>query len=136
MRNGMSPGNTNNLGRILCAAILSMAIAAACTRMQMKSYYEREVVQSLKVERAGENELMLSFYVQPESMHYPSGVNYEVSNGTLRIAIDRCTIREVCNTMIKDTRELSPSEPLQVRVPYRGERVVLVHADAEQPIYP
>lgn len=102
----------------------------------MKPYYEKELVQSLKVERANENELLLSFYVQPETMHYPSGVNYEVANGTLRVAIDRCTIREACSTMVRDTRELSTNEPLQVRIPYRGERVVLVHADVEQPIYP
>lgn len=136
MRNGMLSGVTTNRGRTLCAALLLVATATACTGMQMKPYYEKDSVQSLKVEPVGDAELLLSFYVQPETMHYPSGVNYEVSNGALRVAIDRCTIREACNTMVKDTRELSPNEPLQVRIPYRGERVVLVHADGEQAIYP
>ncbi|HZX81618.1 MAG TPA: hypothetical protein VFE72_11780 [Lysobacter sp.] len=136
MRNGSHPNDTLNRGRALCVAVLVATMATACTGMQMKPYYEKDMVQSLKVERAGEGELLLGFYVQPETMYYPSGVNYEVSGGTLRVAIDRCAIREACNTMVRDTRELSPSDPMQVRIPYRGERVVLVHADGEQIIYP
>lgn len=101
----------------------------------MKPYYEKELVQSLKVDRAGD-ELLLSFYVQPETMYYPSGVNYEVSNGTMRVMIDRCAIREVCDTMVRDTRTLATDQPLEVRLPYHGERVVLVHVDTEQTIFP
>jgi len=101
----------------------------------MKPYYEKELVQLLNVDRAGD-QLLLSFYVQPESMYYPSGVNYEVSNGTMRVMIDRCAVREACNTMVRDTRTLSTAEPLEVRLPHHGERVVLVHADAEQTIFP
>lgn len=102
----------------------------------MKPYYPQNLVQSLQVRPEGDRELLLTFYVQPESLHYPSGVNYEVRDGVTRIVIDRCTVQQPCDTMIKDPRKLSADEDMQVRIPYAGGAVVLVHADAEQRIYP
>lgn len=135
MRKGLFSGISVRRGRTSCAAVL-LLVATACTGMQMKPYYEKDFVQSLKAERAGGDALLLGFYVQPESMYYPSGVNYEIKDGTMRVVIDRCAIRTECTTMVRDTRKLAADQPLEVRLPYHGERVVLVHADAEQTIFP
>ena len=102
----------------------------------MKPYYEKEWVQALKVEKVAGDQLQLSFYVQPESMYYPSGVNYEVEGTTMRVTIDRCAIRQPCSPMVKVLGTPAANEDLTVRLPYHGETVVLVHADAQQQIYP
>lgn len=102
----------------------------------MKPYYPQSLVQSLQVRQDGEDQLLISFYVQPESLHYPSGVNYEVRDGATRVMIDRCTVDQPCVTMVKDPRKLAMDDPMEVRIPYSGGSVVLVHADAEQRVFP
>lgn len=102
----------------------------------MKAHYDKEWVKVLKVEAVEGDKLLLRLYAPSESLFYPSGVNYESADGVLRVAIDRCSIHETCDTMARDNRELTPSDPFEVRIPYRGERVVLVHTDGEQAIFP
>ena len=101
----------------------------------MKPSYAQDLVQSLQVRLDGEN-LLLNFYVQPESLHYPSGVNYEIRDGVTRVVIDRCTVDQTCAPMSKDPRKLGMQDAMEVRIPYSGGPVVLVHTDAEQRIYP
>lgn len=117
-------------------ALVAATLTTACTGVHMKPYYPQNLVQSLQVRPDGERELLLRFYVQPESLHYASGVNYEVRDGVTRVVIDRCTVRQSCSTMIKHPRTLSADDDMEVRIPYAGGPVVLVHADTEQRIYP
>lgn len=136
MRNGLHTANTLSRGRALCAAVLLLTAATACTGRHMKTHYEKAWVKVVKVKPVEGDKLLLSLYAPSESLFYPSGVNYESADGVLRVAIDRCSIHETCDTMVQDKRELSPADPFEVRIPYHGERVVLVHTDGEQAIYP
>lgn len=101
----------------------------------MKAHYSRSSVQPVVARQGGEGELVIGYTMPPESMFYSPGVNYETSGDTLKVAIDRCGIRDQCETMAKVPLPLD-SSAVEVRVPYRGEKVVMVYADREEQIYP
>lgn len=101
----------------------------------MKGSYSQASVQPVVVERSGDA-VVIRFVAPPESMFYVAGVSYEMRNGEMRVVIDRCPIRGECSTMVKSDAGLGEGRTKQVRVPFSGDRIVLLHADGEQQIFP
>ena len=116
-------------------ALLSMTMPTGCAGEKMESYYVKESVQSVQVSKGADDVLSLRFFVQSESQYYPSGVNYEREGDTLRVAIDRCAIHGPCGTMVKRAVPLPQDQIAAVRLP-PASKVVLVHADQEEQVYP
>jgi hypothetical protein len=109
---------------------------AACTGVEMKPLYPKAVVQPVTVQKLSDHEISLRYHVFPESSHYSGGVNYEKAGDALKIVIDRCGIGEPCQPMAKTTIPLDDKWEAEVRLPYDGGKIILVHADAEEQIYP
>lgn len=101
----------------------------------MESYYAKESVQSVQVSKEPNDALTLRFFVQSESLYYPSGINYERDGDTLRVVIDRCAIHGPCGTMVKRAVPMPQDQIAEVQLP-PASKVVLVHADQEEQIYP
>ncbi|MEE7545716.1 hypothetical protein HF319_00475 [Xanthomonas sp. Kuri4-1] len=102
----------------------------------MRSDYKKNDVQPVKIEKAGGSSLRITYHMPAESLFYSPGVDFSKDKGVLRIAIRRCGINEKCDPMAEAA--LPPAEPWtpQVTVPYAGEKVVLVYADAEEIVTP
>ena len=101
----------------------------------MKPHYSKAVVQPVVVERKADS-VIIRYQVFPESVFFSKGVNYEVVDGVLKVYIDRCNINETCKPMAETTVPLDAKWEARVSIPYRGEKVVLVHTDAQEQIYP
>lgn len=101
----------------------------------MKPHYSKAVVQPVVVEKNPEN-VTISYHVFPESVYFSKGVNYEVVDDVLKVYIDRCNINETCKPMAETTVPLDAKWEARVSIPYRGEKVVLVHTDSQEQIYP
>lgn len=123
--------------RPIAALALSLVSATtACTGIDMKPFYPRSVVQPVTVEKLPDAQIGLRYRVYPESSHYSGGVDYERSGDTLRVVIGRCAIGASCEPMARSVVPLDDAWQAEVHLPYRGERVVVVHADGEQQVYP
>ena len=101
----------------------------------MKGSYSQASVQPVEVE-ASDGTAVIRFVAPPESMFYAAGVSYEMHDGDLRVVIDRCPIRGECRTMVKSDTRLGEGRTTQVRVPFDGTRIVMLHADGQQQVFP
>lgn len=118
--------------------ILAMLLAmstTACAGGSMKGSYSQASVQPVSVERS-DDDVVIQFVTPPESMFYAAGVSYEMHDGEMRVVIDRCSIRGACSTMAKSEMKAGERWTTRVRVPFKGARIVLIHADGEQVILP
>lgn len=102
----------------------------------MHAVYPKASIQPVSASRLADGAISLKFLVPVESMYFASGVNYEVSGRTLRVAIARCPIRGECEPMIRRATPVAADRIAEVRLPGHGERVVIVHADGEEQILP
>ncbi|BAV95911.1 hypothetical protein ABIE09_004051 [Lysobacter enzymogenes] len=102
----------------------------------MKPSYAKSAVEPVVVQKLQGDELSVRYSVFPESSYYSGGINYEKAGDTLKIVIDRCGISDKCAPMAKTVIPLDDKWQAEVRLPYHGEKVVLVHADQEEQIYP
>lgn len=100
----------------------------------MKPHYSEASVQPVAASALGNGQLSFSYRVPLESMFFSPGVDYQSRDGTLRVVIGRCRIRTDCTVMAEHVRPLTADGMAEVRLPYHGEKVVVLHADKEQPI--
>lgn len=101
----------------------------------MKAYPKADV-QPVTVEKTGDDVLTMTYRVFPETRFYSGGVNYVSDGGVLKVHIDRCEVGKDCMSMARTEIPLDDRWSARVRLPYKGERVVLVHADGEEQVYP
>ncbi|RYY23024.1 MAG: hypothetical protein EOP62_21510 [Sphingomonadales bacterium] len=120
---------------LMSALIPMMMMLVSCAGGRMKSHYPKDWVESLEVSKVSDDELKLRFFVPAESLYYAAGVNYEVQGDALRVAIERCSINESCSPMVKRAMPMPQDQIAELRLPYAG-KVILVHADQEEQIYP
>ena len=115
-----------------------VTVLASCTSggAVMQPRYAREAVQPIKVELSGSERLTLGYRIPMETLYYSQGVDYKVEGGVLRVYISRCNINTNCKVMAPNQRPPTGSWDTQVILPYHGERVVIVHDDGEQQVYP
>ncbi len=102
----------------------------------MKAQYAKSDVQPIAVEKAADDALVMTYKVLPETRFFSGGVDYEIDGDALRVYIDRCEINTSCEPMAKSEIPLDDRWSARVRLPYRGGRVVVVHADGEEQVYP
>ncbi|UPG89751.1 hypothetical protein L2Y96_20545 [Luteibacter aegosomaticola] len=102
----------------------------------MKPSYPRKAVDPVSVKPAGSNEVSLRYHVYPESSYYSGGVDYTVDAGVLKVVIGRCKVGSTCESMAKTNIPLDDEWQAQVTLPYHGEKIVVVHADGDEQVYP
>ncbi len=102
----------------------------------MKASYPMASVQPVVVERLPDGEALIRFVVPPESMYYAAGVSWRSSGRELQVVIDRCPIRGECSTMARSATALGEGRTTEVKIPFNGDRIVMIHADESQQIYP
>lgn len=102
----------------------------------MKPYYAQSDVSPVTARKLDDGHLIVEYKVFPETRFFSSGLNYQVNGDLLQVFIDRCEVGKECSPMAKSEVPLDSQWKAEVRIPYRGERVVVVHADGEQQIYP
>jgi hypothetical protein len=102
----------------------------------MKPYYSKSVVQPVVVNKISDNIISVRYKVFPETAYYSNGINFSAADGTLRLYIERCSIKEKCEPMAKTSIPLDNKWEAEVQIPYHNEKVILVHADQEEQIYP
>lgn len=102
----------------------------------MKAYYSKSDVQPVGVEKADDGALVMTYRVLPETRFYSNGVNYVADGDVTKVYIDRCEIDRECAPMAATEIPLDARWSARVRIPYHGGRVVVVHADGEQQVYP
>ncbi|OOW66760.1 hypothetical protein Xmar_09345 [Xanthomonas axonopodis pv. martyniicola] len=98
----------------------------------MHSDYKKNDVQPVKVEKAEDKSLKITYRIPTESLFYSPGVDYKNDHGVLRIAIRRCGITDRCDAMAKAARPAAEPWTVEVTVPCGGKEVVLVYADTEE----
>ena len=118
------------------AVLLSLLFVAGCMGGDTRPYYSKAQVQPITVRLLSTQEISLRYHVYPESSHYSGGVNYKKVGDELKVTIDRCGIRETCSPMAKTTIPLDGQWIAEVHIPWHGEKVIIVHADGDEPIYP
>jgi len=120
----------------LIAIPLLLLLSTTSMAGELKPHYVRAAVQPVTVQKLPDNEISIRYHVFPESGHYSSGVNYEKTGNVLKVEIDRCGVGEKCDPMAKTVIPLDGKWEAEVHVPYHGEKVILVHSDAQEEIYP
>jgi len=98
----------------------------------MKPHYSEASVQPISARALRDGQLSLTYRVPLESMFFSPGVDYRTQAGTLRVVIGRCRIRTDCTVMAERVGPLTADGMLEVRLPYRGEKILVAHADKEQ----
>lgn len=129
--------NRASAARTSIASLFSVAlVACAGVHTHMKPHYAKSVVQPVEIEKIAGDQIRIRYNMPRETMYYSPGLNYESADGTLKLFIDRCHIKDKCKPMA--SAPLSPSTGWQVaaQVPYQGERVVMVYTDSEEQVYP
>ena len=116
-------------------SILFLSLTA-CAGTHMNAHYAKSIVQPVAVQKIAEDQLSIQYNMPRESMYYSPGVNYASNDGTLRVFIDRCHIKDKCSAMAKVPLPSETGWQVAVRVPYHGEKVVMVYTDAEEQVYP
>lgn len=100
----------------------------------MKPHYSEASVQPISASVLENGQLSFSYRVPLESMFFSPGVDYQTQAGTLRVVIGRCRIRTDCTVMAERVSPLAADGMTEVRLPYHGEKVIVVHADREQSV--
>ena len=113
-----------------------MAALGACAGGTMKAYYAKSDVAPVAVEKAADDALVMTYRVFPETRFYSDGVNYATEGDVLKVYIDRCEVGNECKPMARTDIPLDDRWSARVRLPYNGGRVVVVHADGEEQVYP
>ena len=117
--------------------VLSLVVANfSCAGVSMKSAYPKASVQPVVVELPAANELTVTYQVPPESVMYSKGVDYSVDQGQLRVVIVRCHIKDKCTPMATSVIPLDGRWQAKVKLPYHGEKVIMVYNDSEEQVYP
>lgn len=121
----------------IAVALILACTATACKGVEMtKPFYPQSVVQPVVVEQRSDAEIAMRYRVYPESSHYSAGVDYEQAGDVLRVVIARCAVGAACEPMARSAIPLDDAWEAEVHLPYRGERVIVVHADGEQQVFP
>ncbi len=63
-------------------------------------------------------------------------MSYRTTGDELQVVIDRCPIRGECTTMAKSSVPLGEGRTTEVRVPFHGKRIVMLHTDGTQQVLP
>jgi hypothetical protein len=119
------------------ASLVSIAlVACAGTQPHMKAHYTKSEVQPVKIDKFADDQIRVHYNMPAETLYYSPGLNYQSVDGTLRLFIDRCHIRETCKVMAEAPMSPDTGWRVAAQVPYHGEKVVLVYTDAEEQVYP
>lgn len=118
----------------LFVAILTMS--SGCSGAEMKPSYPRKQVDPVSVMPLGSDEVSLRYRVYPESSYYSGGVDYAVESGVIKVVIGRCKVGGSCEPMARSNIPLDDKWEAQVTLPYHGEKIVVVHADGDEQVYP
>lgn len=102
----------------------------------MKSEYLQKAVQPIGAVKPDPSHLKISYNIPQESMYYSYGVDYAAENGVIRVFINRCPIKQTCTPMAKNTLPVNIDWKAEVLLPHTQEKVILIHSDGEQVIYP
>lgn len=108
----------------------------SCAGGNMKAYYPKSEVQPVHVEKSGADAVSITYRVPMETRFYSDGANYLSDGDSLRIYIDRCEIGKDCKPMAKTEIPLDDKWMARVSIPYKGGKIVLVHADGDQELHP
>jgi len=120
------------------AALISLdAVASACGAGEslVKPDYSKAAIVDLTA-RAEGDQLNVRYRYPMESMFYSAGVNVERDDGLIKLVIVRCNIDGRCAPDVPSRLARPNNFQVEVSIPYRGERVVVVHRDGEQQIAP
>ena len=101
----------------------------------MKPDYTKAAIRDLTV-RAEDNQLSVRYTYPMESLFYSGGVNVERGDDLIKLVIVRCKVDERCASDVPSRLAKPNNFEVEVSIPYRGERVVIVHSDGEQQIAP
>lgn len=126
----LAMGSPTNLAK-LAAFLVLPATLTACVGGNMKPSYAKSDVQPVEIQRIDADRVVMRFHVPPESMHFASGVNYEITGDVLRVAIDRCEVQGTCSTMVRRATPLPESRIGEVVIPFSGRKVTVVYSDRE-----
>lgn len=102
----------------------------------MNAQYSRSSVEPVQAEKRGDGELALRYRILPESQFYSKGVDYREEGDTLKVVILRCGAGQPCEPMAVNVLPADDAWQAEVHLPYRGGKVVVVHADGEQQVFP
>ena len=102
----------------------------------MKSIYLKEDVHPVLVSKPDNEHLKISYKVPMESMFYSKGVDYEINEGVIKVYVSRCEVKKECNPMVTSSIPLDQNWQAEVTIPHHQEKVILMHANGEQVIYP
>lgn len=118
-------------------ALIGMALAAtACAGVSpMQPVYSKAAIRDVDV-RTETDQLSLRYKYPMETAYYSGGVNLERSDNVIRIVIARCKVNDPCTPDVASHLPRPTNFEAAVRIPWKGERVVLVHADGEQQLAP
>lgn len=118
-------------------ALIGLALAAsACAGVNsMQPAYTKAAIRDLDV-RTDTDQLNLRYTFPPETAYYSGGVNVERTDDLIRVVIARCKVDERCEPDVPSHLPRPTNFEAAVRIPWKGERVVLVHADGEQQLSP
>ena len=120
----------------LCSVIFVSVVVSSCTGVSMKSVYLKEAVQPIEVSKPDASHLKMVYQVPMESMYYSKGVDIENKDGVLKVFIHRCPIRQECTPMIESIRPLDQNWQAEVLIPHKQEKVIVIHSDSEQVVFP
>ncbi|MBD9480546.1 hypothetical protein [Pseudoxanthomonas sp. PXM02] len=115
--------------------IFMLTSVTTCAGAALEPDYSRNAVQPVVVQAVDDDNVRIRFVSPPESLYYAAGVSYRTTDNALQVVIDRCPIRGDCTTMVKGTR-LDDAGTVEVSLPFRSERLVMIHADGTQPLLP
>jgi hypothetical protein len=118
----------------LCAGTLMLSACAGGNAM--KAQYSQSSVEPVQARTLDNQRISLRYRVYPESMYYSKGVDYRIDGDTIKVYIARCSIKEACTPMAETVIPLDGKWEAEVHLPHHGEKVVVVHSDAEEQVYP
>ncbi len=101
----------------------------------MQPTYSKAAIRDVDVSTQ-DAQLSLRYTYPAETAFYSGGVNLQREDGLIRVVIARCKVNDPCTPDVASHLPRPTNFKAEVRFPWAGERVVLVHADGEQQLAP
>lgn len=123
------------LSAYVAFSLLTLGVTG-CAERSLKPIYSKSAVRTIHVEKASDSEVTFRYSDAPGTVLYAGGVSYRTEGDTMYVVINQCHLGRECQAMVKASKPLKPGELHELRLPYRGGKIVVEYTDVKEQVFP
>lgn len=124
------------MSKNILLSVFASLFLGACASSLSPSYKQKTISPVKATVNQKRDVLTIEYPILMEnSAHWPAGVNYQIKDNEIHIAIKGCFAKSKCEPMVKG-QYASSALSQKVMLPYHGEKIVLIYKDATERFFP